>query len=180
MQVTVIKNLKWLMLTIFIFASCLIVEGQEVDSKMTIDCITLRMIAQKPAPKIKEKPAPDVIVETPDDIHHRFELRNNCDQTIYYLAYNLKDYDTVPAGYMIYRKKRSEWKARSAGWQREGEFTGVNFHWLPLKTGKSIEFEYSDLSLIDGERSIAIYVNFSPSHEKRVELLAEPFTIKKP
>lgn len=179
MQITVMKNLKWLMLTIFIFALCLIVEGQEVDSKMKIDCITLRMIAQKPAPKIKEKPAPDVIVETPDDIHIRFELNNNCDQTIYFLS-SLTPDEKYPAGFMIYRNKNNEWKARFPDWRREGNLTGITYTWVPLKTGKSIEFEYSDLSLIEGERSIAIYVNFSPSHEKRVELLAEPFTIKKP
>lgn len=179
MKITLIKNPRWLVLAILIFAMCPMVEGQETDPKMKIDCVSFRMIAQKPAPKIKEKPAPDVIVETPDDIHLQFELENNCDQRIYYLAYNLRDHNTAPAGFMIYRDKEDQWTARSPGWRREGDLTGVNYHWLPIETGGCLKFEGSDLSLIEGERSIAIYVNYSPSHVKRVEIMAVPFTIRK-
>ena len=180
MRIVSTNGLKWFMRACLAAAMCPTVGAQEVKSKMRIDCLTLQMIEQKPAPEIKEKPAPDVIVETADDIHIRFVLKNNCDQTIYYLAYNLRNYNTAPAGYMIYRGENNQWTARSPGWRRDGEFTGVTFHWLPIKTGRSIEFEYSDLSLIKGERSVAIYLNTTPSHENRAEVIGKPFTLKKP
>ncbi|HMJ08744.1 MAG TPA: hypothetical protein VK468_07045 [Pyrinomonadaceae bacterium] len=175
------KKIKLLLLPIFLGILCILGQGQEANSKMKIDCATLRMIEQKPAPKLKEKTAPDVIVMTPDDIHIRFELKNNCNQTIYYLAQNIPDDKKTPAGFFLYRnKKEDDWKSRSPAWRREGSLTDPYlYHWMPIEAGKSIEFEYSDLSSIEGERSVAIYVSYSTSQEERIELMAFPFTIKK-
>jgi hypothetical protein len=169
---------KLMLLLVVLGVLCVTSQAQEADTK---ECVSLRMIEQKPAPPLKEKPAPDVIVAVPDDLHFRFELKNNCSQTMYYLAFNLPDENRMPAGFFIYRNKNQEWKARTPTWRREGSLTdSFNYHWIPLKTGESVEFEYSDLSRIEGERSIAIYVNPVPRQEGRVELLAEPFMVKKP
>ena len=178
MRIVSTYGLKWFMCTCLAAAMGTTAGAQDVKPKMRIDCLTLQMIKQKPPAEIKEKPAPDIIVGTADDIHIRFLLENHCDQTIYYLAYNLRDYNTAPAGYMIYRGESNQWTARSPGWRREGEFTGVAFHWLPIKPGTSIEFEFSDLSLLKGERSVAIYVNATPSHQNRTEVIGKPFTLK--
>lgn len=176
-----LEKIKIIVLFIFGGVLCVTSYGQETDPKTKMDCISLKMIAQKPAPKITEKPAPDVIITVPDDLHIRFELQNKCEQPIYYLAYNIGNDKKSPAGFFIYRKKDGEWEARSPVWRREGSLTDPNwYHWLPLKTGESVEFEYSDLSKIEGKRSVAIYVNSCPVQEKRIEILAEPFTIKKP
>jgi hypothetical protein len=174
-------RVKFVLFSIIILVFCITSYAQEIDSKMITNCLTLKMIAQKPAPKITEKPAPDVILMVPDDLHIRFELRNGCEQTIYYLADNIGDDKKSPAGFFLYRKKEDEWKSRFPEWRREGSLTDANwYHWLPLKTGKSVEFEYSDLSKIEGERSVAIYVNSCPVQEKRIEILAEPFSLKSP
>jgi hypothetical protein len=180
MKAMSIEKIKLFLFPILIGVFCLTGQGQNTDSKMKIDCVTLRMIEQKPAPKFKGKPAPDVIITVPDDLHIRFELKNKCDVSIYYLSYANPD-NKVPAGFFIYRNKENEWKARTPAWRREGSLTDpFNYKWEPLKTGESVEFEYSDLSKIEGERSVAIYVNHCPVQEKRIELLAEPFSIKKP
>jgi hypothetical protein len=50
---------------------------------------------------------------------------------------------------------------------------------LPIAPHKFIEFEYSDLSKIDGKRSAAIYVNVKPTQGDRIEILAEPFNVKR-
>lgn len=177
MKLTLRKNLELLVLTVFVVGMHITVGGQKAYSRMNMDCVALRKIAQKPAPKISVKPAPDVIVKTPDDIHFRFELRNRCDQTIYFLFSKTAD-ETYPAGYMIYRKNK-EWRARTPSWRRDGDLTGSTVDWAALKPGEKVEFEYSDLSLIEGERSAAIYINASPTHEGRVELLADPFNAEK-
>lgn len=160
-------------------AFCITSQAQEARAGMNTDCLSLRMIGQQPAPKLKEKPAPDVIVTVPDDLHIRFEFQNNCQQTIYYLAQTIGDDRRAPTGFFIYRNNQTAWKARTPDWRREGSLTDPYlYYWLPLRISERIEFEFSDLSRIEGERSIAIYVNQSPGHEKRVELLAVPFKIK--
>jgi hypothetical protein len=162
-------------------ASIVTQAGQTVTQEaLNTDCIALRMVQQKPAPKIKGKPAPDVIVTVPDDLSIRFELRNNCKQDIYYLAETVGEDKRAPTGFLIYRDKDKEWKARTPTWRREGSLTDPYlYYWLPLRVGERVEFEYTDLSRIEGERSLAVYLNESPCNEKRVELLAEPFTINK-
>lgn len=170
-----------IMLFIFGGVLCVTSYGQETDSRINMDCISLKMIDQEPAPKITEQPAPDVIITVPDDLHIRFELKNGCKKTIYYLADNIAGDKRSPAGFFIYRNNHeTEWKARTPAWRRDGSLTDPNwYHWLPLKTDKSVEFEYSDLSKIKGERSVAIYVNSCPVQKNRIEILAEPFTVKK-
>ena len=171
------KSFIFLVLPILTVFACSTSQAQE-DSKRITDCVSLRMIEQKPAPPIKEKPAPDVFVEKPDDIHLRFELKNNCARTIYYLAYKILK-EKTPAGFMIYRNQDGSWKARSPCWEREGCLTGINYEWIALKTDRSKEFEYSDLSLIDEERNISIYINNSPTQKERIEIRAEPFSVKR-
>ena len=51
---------------------------------------------------------------------------------------------------------------------------------MSIKPGEYVEFEASDLSAIEGERSFSIFVNYSPKHENRIELNASPFNVKKP
>lgn len=166
---------------LFAVAFCITSQAQEAPAGMNTDCLSLRMISQKPAPKSKEKPAPDLIVEVPDDLHIRFEFKNNCQQTIYYLAAIISEDRRAPTGFLLYRNNDNNWKARTPSWRSEGSLTDpYNYYWLPLRPADWIEFEFSDLSRIEGERSIAIYVNESPCHEKRVELLAVPFKIKEP
>ena len=167
----------------FVFAGlvCITAQAQERPSELNTDCLSLKMIEQKPAPKSKEKPAPDVIVAVPDDLHIRFEFKNNCQQTIYYLAETISDDRRAPTGFFIYRNNQADWKARTPTWRREGSLTDpFLYYWLPLRPSEQIEFEFSDLTRIEGERSIAIYVNTSPCQDKRVELLAVPFRIKTP
>jgi hypothetical protein len=175
-------NVSSLALFLIIAGVCVVARAGQVVTReeMKTGCVTLRMIQQKPAPKIKGKPAPDVIVAVPDDLSIRFELKNNCKQDIHYLAETIGDDSRAPTGFFIYRDKDKEWKARTPAWRREGSLTDPYlYYWLPLRAGESIEFEYTDLSRIEGERSIAIYVNDSPCNEKRIELLAEPFTLHK-
>jgi hypothetical protein len=175
-------NVSSLALFLIISGACVLTHaGQAVTrEEVKTDCVMLRMIQQKRAPKIKDKPAPDVIVAVPDDLSIRFELKNNCNQIIYYLAETIGEDRRSPTGFFIYRDNDKEWKARTPAWRREGSLTDPYlYYWLPLRAGESIEFEYTDLSRIEGERSIAIYVNESPCNQKRIELLAEPFTIQK-
>jgi hypothetical protein len=173
------NKIKLVLLIIYVCMVCISVEGQDNTKEGKIDCVTLQMFEQKLAPELKEKSASDVIVTTPDDLHLRFRLKNNCDQTIYYLSYAILDKD-VPAGFMIYLDKENEWKTRTEGVRGEGSLTDpFLYHWVALKTGEKVEFEYSDLSIIEGERSLAIYVNYCPSQKKRIEILAEPFSVKK-
>jgi hypothetical protein len=140
------------------------------------------MIEQKPVPLQVARPAPDVVLEgPPDDIHIRFKLINKCEHAIYYLAYVLLEDDRTPAGFMIYRNKDGDWEARSPAWRRERGLTSpYSYHWVQLRPAEFKEFEYSDQSLIKGERSLSIFVSIEPSHDKRSELLAEPFMVKVP
>lgn len=154
-------------------------QAQDGRSRLESGCVSLKMIEQKPAPKSNEKPAPDVIVTIPDDYHIVFELKNLCREPIYYLAYDVPDLNKAPAGFMIYRNKKNNWEARSPAWRREGSLTGIWYHWVRLNPTERVEFEYSDLSRITGERSVAIYVNSCPVQEKRVEIIGTPFSLKK-
>lgn len=173
------NNTKSALLIISMCILCVSVKGQGVIKAGRGDCLILKMIEQKSPPNLIEIPASDVIVETPDDLHFRFRLKNNCRETIYYLSYTILDQE-VPAGFMIYRTKENDWKTRTEGALGEGSLTSPSlYHWVPLKFTESIEFEYSDFSLIEGERSLAIYVNNRPSQQKRIELLAEPFVVRK-
>jgi hypothetical protein len=79
----ILEKTKLVMIPMVIGASFIMNFGQGTDSKIKIDCVSLRMIEQKPAPKLKGEPPPDVIVQIPDDLLFRFELTNNCDQVIY-------------------------------------------------------------------------------------------------
>jgi hypothetical protein len=165
---------------VFVMALCITSQAQEAASAFKRECLSLKMIGQTPAPKIKEKPAADVIVAVPDDLHIRFEFHNNCTKTIYYLAETIHHDRRGPTGFLLYRSNENNWTARTPSWRREGSLTDPYlYYWLPLRANERIEFEYSDLSVIEGERSLAIYVNESPCHEKRFELLATPFKIKK-
>lgn len=136
------------------------------------------MVSQRAAPAIID-PAPEVIVLKPDDLQFRFELKNKCEQTIYYEAYANLDKEK-PAGFMIYRSKGEGWRARSPAWHREGSLTGVGYKWVSLKSGENVEFEASDLSSIDGERSFSTFVNYGPTQDDRIELNAMPFNVGKP
>ena len=176
MKINLINQVIWLGSFILYCGMYSVVNGQEVDSMKVMDCVTVRRIGQKPSPKNNIKAAPDVIVEVPDDIHIRFELKNNCGQTIYFLSSKTPK-EIYPAGFLLYRNHENVWTSRSPAWRRARSLTGITYRWVPLKAGKSIEFEYSDLTLIEGERNIAIYINYFPSHENRVELLAESFSI---
>jgi hypothetical protein len=148
--------------------------GQVPLQKSFVDCVELRMTEQKTIPILQEAPALDVIVDKPDDIHFRFNLKNNCSYIVYFLASSTPDV-LYPAGYLLYRDKGGQWKSKLAGWRREGDLTGVVYTWVPLEPTKQVEFEYSDLSKIEKERSIAIYLNTAPTHDRRVEFLATPF-----
>lgn len=168
-----------MLVLVFAMAHCVTSQAQEAASAFKTDCLSLKMIGQRPAPKIKEKPAPDVIVAVPDDLHIRFEFQNNCQKAIYYLGETIHQGRRAPTGFLLYRSNDNNWKARTPSWRREGSLTDPYlYYWLPLRASERIEFEYSDLSVIEGERSLAIYVNESPCHEKRFELLATPFKIR--
>lgn len=174
-------KIRVLSVLLFAVTFCITSQAQEAPAAMNTDCLSLRMVGQKPAPKLKEKPAPDVIVAVPDDLHIQFAFQNNCQQTIYYLADTISEDRRAPTGFLLYRKNDNDWKARAPSWRREGSLTDPYlYHWVPLRPAERIEFEFSDLSRIEGERSLAIYVNESPCHGKRIELLAVPFKIKAP
>ena len=97
-----------LSILLLVVAPCTISQAQEAPAGVNTNCLSLRMIGQRPAPKLKEKPAPDVIVTVPDDLHIRFELKNNCQQTIYYLAETIGDDRRAPTGFFIYRNNQSD------------------------------------------------------------------------
>lgn len=177
MKVALGSFAKVMVAAVFLCAMGTALRAQAVSSTRKLDCVGLRVASQLPARKQVEETAPDVIIETPDDIYLDFELKNSCSQTIFYLAYNLPDLNKAPVGYMIYRAGDGEWKARSPGWRRPGDLSGRGLHWLPIMPGSCFRFEGSDLSLIKGERSLAIYVNTEPRLERNIEMLAVPFTI---
>jgi hypothetical protein len=151
----------------------LTVKGQETKPLNNSGCAQVELVEQKKLLRANRKPPRDVIVIDPDNIAVTFQLKNNCGKTIYYLV---SVHTQRPVGFMLFKPENGKWKARSPGWGREGIFTDDdNYSWLPVESEKSMKFEFTDISLIEGERSVAIYVNDAPKQENRIEINAEPY-----
>lgn len=147
-------------------------EDQQAYSEDKDGCGQLELFSQENYSAENIKPPSDVLILVPDDITSRFKLTNGCDKTIYYLATII---DEDPWGYFLYRKEGNEWKARTPAWRRKRGLTGSLYRWLPLEANKSITFEFTDLSCIEGERSIAIYIKYASDQEDIIEIMADPY-----
>jgi hypothetical protein len=174
------NKIKLLALAVFTIGGYVSVAGQQTALSDLSECANLRMVEEKPALKLKAKPVSNVKTTVPDVLSSQFELKDNCSQTIYYLAFNVPNENTKPALIFLYRNKDSECSGAPTWFRRSNLLTSPGlYHWLPIRTGESIKFEYASLSRIQGERTIAMYVNYYPRQEEMRELLAEPFSIKK-
>jgi hypothetical protein len=127
-------------------------EDKENYSEDKEGCGKLELIRQEKYSAENIKPPRDVLILVPDDISAHFNLTNSCSKTIYYLSTIINE---NPWGYLLFRKEGKEWKARTPAWGRKRGLTGSLYRWLPLETNKSITVEFTDLSCIEGERSIA-------------------------
>lgn len=115
----------------------------------------------------------DVTVIVDDDLAVRFRLSNCSKENIYYLS---TIYAKNPTGYVLYRQPgEKNWRATSPDRGREGSLTGGGYEWRLLAPGKSVQFEFSDLSTRDGEHAISVLVNTQPTHDGRQELISDTF-----
>jgi hypothetical protein len=140
----------------------------------TRKCAEIRVIGQKEIKNKKRNTPPDLIIVRDDDVDVELQLTNICDSEIYYLSTD--DYQE-PFGYFIYRRKGQQWQARSPSWRRERAFVSSIYRWRPLGARQNIRFKFSDLRLIKGDRSVALYISYNPTtaQEEIIEVLAAPF-----
>jgi hypothetical protein len=170
----------FLALTFFMIGGYITVAGQKTASSDLSECVNLRMVKEKPSPPVRDYFAPDVISKT-DGSSFQFELKNNCSQTVYYLAFNLPSDNTTPAAVFLYQDKDGECGSGTPTWYRKRNLLtspGL-YHWLPIRTGKIIKFEYTSFKWIPGEHSLEVYVKYYPKQEEMVEILAGSFSMKK-
>lgn len=142
-----------------------------------LELVSQRPVTEKDLPCIPKDSDIHFVPGKGDDLLVRFRLINYGDKGLYYLA---SVHDHAPTGYLLYRNDgAARWESTMPDRGHEGSRTGGGYEWRLLKTGDSVEVEFSDLSTRPGDHGASVLVNYKPVHRDRVEIISESYRPQK-